>query len=296
MNTFKGKTAVISGGAEGIGFGIAKAVGLQGMNVVLGDIDAQQLTIAEEKLKKEGIAVLTVAMDVSDQAQWQNLADKAIDRFGKVHMLVNNAGVGGTPGTIEDTDAKDWRWVLDVNLMGVVYGTQTMVPLMKQHGEGGWLINVASMAGMAGVPFAGAYTATKLAVAGMSESWHHELKTHDIHVSVLCPAFVRTRINKSTRNKPDSLKNIANTREGKTENESAQAAHMQKVIDEGLDPDLVGLRVIEAIEAGELYIFTHPNYRSVTQARYTAIDQAFERAAESELLAPVRNQKIVNFS
>jgi len=129
-------------------------------------------------------------MDVTDLAQWQNVADKAIERFGKVHMLVNNAGVGSKPGTIEQTDDKDWRWVLDVNLMGVVYGTQTMVPLMKQHGEGGWLINVASMAGMMGIPMAGTYTATKVAVVGMSESWYAELKPHNIQVSVLCPAFV----------------------------------------------------------------------------------------------------------
>ncbi|MEH6348281.1 MAG: SDR family NAD(P)-dependent oxidoreductase [Bermanella sp.] len=295
MSQFAGKTAVISGGAEGIGFSVARAMGKQGMNVVLGDIDANQLEIAREKLQSEGIEVLTVQMDVTDLAQWQNVADKAIERFGKVHMLVNNAGVGSKPGAIEQTDDKDWRWVLDVNLMGVVYGTQTMVPLMKEHGEGGWLINVASMAGMMGVPMAGTYTATKVAVVGMSESWYAELKPHNIQVSVLCPAFVKTRINLSSRNKPAEIK-------GEKENgdhaatSSAIAAHMQKVIDNGLAPEIVGERVVEAISNKELYIFTHPNYRKVVQKRFKAIDDAFARAETSPLLESVLNEEIVAFS
>ncbi len=294
MSQFNGKTVLISGGAEGIGFGIAQAMGQQGMNVVLGDIDDAQLALAAQKLEDLNIPVLTVNMDVSKQEQWQNLADKAIERFGKVHMLVNNAGVGGTPGTIEDTDDKDWRWVLDVNLMGVVYGAQTVIPLIKQHGEGGWMINVASMAGMSGVPYAGAYNATKLAVAGLSEGWSIELAPHNIQVSVLCPAFCRTRIHHSLRNKQEQYKNEVKS-EGKRGG-SPMAAHMDKVISEGLDPDTVGQRVLEAVVAKELYIFTHPNYRSVTQARFKAIDSAFQRAGESDLLADIKNQEIVNFS
>ena len=114
MSQFSGKTVVVSGGAEGIGFAIARAMGKQGMNVVLGDIDTNQLNIAKTKLESENIEVLTVQMDVTDLSQWQNTADKAIERFGKIHMLVNNAGVGSNPGVIEQTDDKDWRWVLDV--------------------------------------------------------------------------------------------------------------------------------------------------------------------------------------
>lgn len=295
MSQFQGKTAVISGGAEGIGFSVAHAMGKQGMNVVLGDIDANQLEIAKAKLESEGIAVLTVKMDVTDLAQWQNVADQAIERFGKVHMLVNNAGVGSKPGTVEQTDDKDWRWVLDVNLMGVVYGTQTMVPLMKQHGEGGWLINVASMAGMMGVPMAGTYTATKVAVVGMSESWYAELKPHNIQVSVLCPAFVKTRINLSSRNKPAELKGAKETGDHAATS-SAIADHMQKVIDNGLAPEIVGERVVEAISNKELYIFTHPNYRKAVQRRFKAIDDAFARAETSPLLESVLNEEIVAFS
>lgn len=294
MNQFSGKTVVISGGAEGIGFGIASAMGKQGMNVVLGDIDANQLTIAKTKLESENINVLTVQMDVTSISQWQNLADKAIERFGKVHMLVNNAGVGSIPGTIEQTDDKDWRWVLDVNLMGVIYGTQTMVPLMKQHGEQSWLINVASMAGMMGVPSAGAYTATKVAVVGMSESWYAELKPHNIQVSVLCPAFIKTRINLSTRNKPTELKSeIEKTTN--TAQLSSAAKHMQHVIDNGLPPAIVGERVVEAVSNKELYIFTHPNYRKVVQKRFQAIDDAFARSESSSLLASVLDEEIAMY-
>tara|TARA_B110000238_G_C16092941_1_gene424700 strand:- start:521 stop:1411 length:891 start_codon:yes stop_codon:yes gene_type:complete len=295
MSQFSGKTVVVSGGAEGIGFAIARAMGKQGMNVVLGDIDTNQLNIAQKKLENENINVLTVQMDVTDLSQWQKTADKAIERFGKIHMLVNNAGVGSNPGLIEQTDDKDWRWVLDVNLMGVIYGTQTMVPLMKQHGEQGWLINVASMAGMMGVPTAGAYTATKVAVVGMSESWYAELKPHNIQVSVLCPAFVKTRINLSNRNKPDELKS---DKEKNTDSvsSSSSAKHMQKVIDNGLPPEIVGERVVEAVSNKELYIFTHPNYRKVVQKRFKSIDDAFARAELSPLLTSVLDEEVAMFT
>jgi NAD(P)-dependent dehydrogenase (short-subunit alcohol dehydrogenase family) len=296
MSQFTGKTVVISGGAEGIGLSIARALGKQGMNVVLGDIDPVQLDAAVSLLKSERVPALGVVMDVTQLGLWQHLAEQAVKQFGKVHMLVNNAGVGGGTGTIEQTDTMDWRWVLDVNLMGVLYGTQTMVPLIKEQGEGGWIINVASMAGMVGVPYAGAYTATKTAVVGMSESWHAELKSHNIHVSVLCPAFVKTRINLSERNRqPGYAREDLGRETGSSKNE-ALAAHMQNVINNGLAVDVVGERVVEALNAGELYIFTHPNYRPIVQQRYKAMDEAFERAAASPLLAHVLNEKIVGFT
>jgi NAD(P)-dependent dehydrogenase (short-subunit alcohol dehydrogenase family) len=295
MSEFAGKTAVISGGAEGIGFSIATALGKQGMNVVLGDIDANQLALAEQALSEQGIAVLTVVMDVTNIEQWQNMADQAIARFGKLHMLVNNAGVGGMPGSIEQTNDKDWRWVMDVNLMGVVNGSQVIVPLIKQHGEGGWLVNVASMAGMAGIPFAGSYTASKVAVVGMSESWYSELKPHNIRVSVLCPAFVKTRINLSGRNKQSQYKDDSITKK-KSTGFSAAAEHMQQVVNNGLPADVVGERVVEALKNKELYIFTHPNYRQVLQKRFKAIDAAFERSESSPLLAAVLNEEIPDFS
>lgn len=292
MSNFHGKTAVISGGAEGIGFSIAQAMAAQGMNIVLGDIDATQLAKAVATLTAQGVPVLGVTMDVTRIEDWQQLAQQAVERFGSLHMLVNNAGVGGGTGTVEQIAERDWRWVLDVNLMGVIYGTQTLIPLIKQHGEGGWLINVASMAGMAGVPYAGAYTATKVAVVGMSESWFAELQPHNIKVSVLCPAFVQTRINLSERNRQADYQQSRET----TEQDAAIAARMQAVIDNGLAVEVVGQRVVEAVRQGELYIFTHPNYRKVVQQRYQAIDDAFVRAADSPLLASVLNEDIVGFS
>lgn len=286
---------MVSGGAEGIGLSIARALGRQGMNVVLGDIDAAQLELARQQLQAQGIDVLACVMDVTRIEQWAEVAEQAVARFGKVHMLVNNAGVGAIGESIERSKIEDWRWVVDVNLMGIVYGTQTMIPLIKQHGEGGWLVNVASMAGMGGVPFAGAYTATKVAVVGMSESWHAELQPHNIQVSVLCPAFVKTRINLSNRNRQAEYggesDDAAESAKG-----NAMAAHMQKVIDNGLAVEIVGERVVEALAANELYIFTHPNYRAVVQKRFQAIDAAFERAAASPLLAGVLNEDIVGFT
>lgn len=286
---------VVSGGAEGIGLSIAQALGGQGMNVVLGDIDAVQLEQARQQLQAQGVDVLTCVMDVTRLEQWSDLAEQALARFGKVHMLVNNAGVGAMGDSIECSRIEDWRWVVDVNLMGVVYGTQTMIPLIKQHGEGGWLLNVAFMAGMAGVPFAGAYTATKVAVVGMSESWHAELQPHNIQVSVLCPAFVKTRINLSSRNRQAEYGGGSDDTAG-SEKSRAIAAHMQNVIDNGLPVELVGLRVVEALNARELYIFTHPNYRAMVYKRGQAIDAAFERAAASPLLAGVLNEDIVGFA
>ena len=295
MSEFFGKTAIISGGAEGIGFSIAQTLGKQGMNVVIGDIDTEQLKKAETTLQSQGIEVLSIELDVRIQEQWDKLAAAALDRFGKVHMLVNNAGVSGAPGSIEDTSSKDWQWVIDVNLMGVVYGTSTIVPLIKQHDEGGWLINVASMAGMGGVPYAGPYTATKVAVVGMSESWHIELKPHNINVSVLCPAFVKTRINHGHRNKPAEYLDDEPANVNDDTASQKMAEHMQKVINAGLSPEIVGERVIEAISTGELYIFTHPNYRQTVQVRSKGIDEAFERSASSPLLQHVLNEDIVGF-
>lgn len=288
MSQFAGKTAIISGGAEGIGFSIATALGEQAMNIVLADIDEENLKKARLKLESAGIPVLAVALDVADEAQWNEVAEHTIERFGKIHMLVNNAGIGGDTGPIENAQTRDWQWALDVNLLGVVYGTKVMVPWIAQQGEGGWIINVASMAGMGGIPYNGAYTATKTAVVALSESWAMELQSKNIKVSVLCPAFVQTRIYDSDRNRPLKYKN----ENGKEIEESRFAEKTKSMVKNGIDVSIVGKRVVEALNAGELYIFTHPNYRALVQQRFQAIDAAFERAAESPLLQHVVKQKI----
>lgn len=292
MNDYKNKTAIISGGAEGIGFSIAQAMGNEGMNVVLGDIDEAQLAKAESKLEGQGINVLAVKMDVTDPVQWKSVAEQAIKRFGKVHMLVNNAGVASAPGPIEATNHKDWNWVMDVNLKGVIYGAEAIVPLIKEHGEGGWMINVASMAGMIGVPYAGSYTATKVAVVGMSESWHVELAKHNIHVSALCPAFVNTRIHLSHRNRQEEHRDKTRAVDP---NAAPKHNAAQELVENGIPSELVGLRVVEALNAKELYIFTHPSQRSAVQDRYKAIDEAFERAEKSPLLVGIKDDSPISF-
>ena len=288
MFKFEGRTAVISGGAEGIGLSIAKALGEQKMNIVLADIDEKNLLKSAAELESLGVPVLAALLDVADEMQWKSVAEKAVERFGKVHMVVNNAGVGGDSGPIENQETEGWQWALGVNLMGVVYGAKVMTPLIKDHGEGGWILNVASMAGMGGVPYSGAYTASKAAVVALSESWAAELKDKRIGVSVLCPAFVQTRIYDSERNRPDKYK----SENYQIENESSFSKQTKQMVKDGIDVSIVGKRVVEAINHGELYIFTHPNYRQVNQQRFNGIDEAFARSAQSPLLKDIVDQKI----
>ena len=288
MFKFEGRTAVISGGAEGIGLSIAKGLGEQKMNIVLADIDEKNLLKSTAELESLGIPVLAASLDVADEMQWKSVAEKAVERFGKVHMVVNNAGVGGDSGPIENQETEGWQWAIGVNLMGVVYGAKTIIPLIKQHSEGGWILNVSSMAGMGGVPYSGVYTASKAAVVALSESWAQELKDKGIGVSVLCPAFVQTRIYDSERNRPDKYK----SEKYNIENESSFSKQTKQMVKDGIDVSIVGKRVVEAINHGELYIFTHPNYRQVNQERFNGIDEAFARSAESLLLKDIVNQKI----
>ena len=288
MFKFEGRTAVISGGAEGIGLSIAKALGEQKMNIVLADIDEKNLLKSAAELESLGIPVLAALLDVADEMQWKSVAEKAVERFGKVHMVVNNAGVGGDSGPIENQETEGWQWALGVNLMGVVYGAKVMTPLIKDHGEGGWILNVSSMAGMGGVPYSGVYTASKAAVVALSESWAAELKDKRIGVSVLCPAFVQTRIYDSERNRPDKYK----SENYQIENESSFSKQTKQMVKDGIDVSIVGKRVVEAINHGELYIFTHPNYRQVNQERFNGIDEAFARSAKSPLLKDIVDQKI----
>ena len=288
MTKFTGKTAVISGGAEGIGLSIAKALGEQKMNIVLTDIDATNLQKAAAELETSGVPVLAAVLDVADEAQWQSVSERAIERFGKIHMVVNNAGVGGGSGPIESQEKQAWQWAIDVNLMGVVYGGKVMLPLIKEHNEGGWIVNVASMAGMGGLSYGGAYNATKAAVVALSESWAEELKSKGIRVSVLCPAFVQTRIYDSERNRPAQYKSETATQD--EDNNFSKIS--EQMVKNGIAVSIVGKRVVEALIDGEMYIFTHPNYRPVVQGRYDAIDKAFIKSEKSPLLQHIKNQKL----
>lgn len=294
MDQLSGKTVLISGGAEGIGLALAKVLGQLGMCVVIADINPEQLAKAEAELSSLGVPVLACALNVVDVSQWESVAQQAIARFGKLHMLINNAGVGGSPKPIGTCTEADWRWIMDVNVMGVVNGAQTLVPHLQSHGEGGWLINVASMAGFISLPMASAYSATKAAVVAMSECWRDELKPANVKVSVLCPGFVKTRINLSQRNRPQEYE-AADTANANPELEKAMGQQMQAVIDAGTSPQLIAQRVVEAIEQDEFYIVTHPNFLPAVAGRFNAVTAAFERAATSELLGEMTEQKIPGF-
>ena len=258
------------------------------MNIVIADINEKSLIKATLELESKGVPVLAVRLDVAQEEQWREVANQAIARFGKVHMVVNNAGVGGDTGSIESQDSKGWQWTLDVNLMGVVYGAKVMTPFIRLHGEGGWVINVSSMAGLGGIPYAGAYTASKAAVIALSESWVGELEKDSIHVSVLCPAFVQTRIYESERNRSEKYKSDT-TRKPE---DAVLAGAAEQMVKNGIDVAIVGERVVEALIDKEFYIFTHPNYRSIMQEKTSAIDEAFAKSEQSPLLKNIVNQEI----
>ena len=290
VDLFKGKTVIVSGGAEGIGFAVAQAVGREGMNVVITDISPDMLAIAEATLSEQGIPVLALPADARSESDWNRVAEAALSRFGEIHALMNNAGVGGggSSGPIEDHSAEDWRWTIDVNLMGVVFGMKSVVPHIKAAG-GGWIVNVASMAGMNGFPYGGAYNATKLAVAGLSEGWSMELASFGIHVAVLCPGFVRTRIYLSDRVRPadydDSHRELVVSDDDL--DPDTMATGLSNEVKNGIDPDLLAARVIESLQAKDTYIFTHPSFRDGISERYAMIDRCFESAANSPLVGDV---------
>lgn len=291
-NEFSGKTAIISGGAGGIGLALAEEFGQLGMQIVIADIDQKELAMAEQKLRDANIQVLACSLDVTNYQQWEDTVAAAETKFGDIHMLVNNAGVGGIPGSVDKTKIETWKWVLDVNVMGVVNGTQATAPSMKRHGKGGWIINVASMAGMNGVPFSGAYAASKAAVVSMSESWAVELKKHNIAVSALCPAFVQTRIHESLRNLQPEYEGVKE--QAATLVKSGNAVNKAKaLVESGIPTSVLAKRVVEAIQSGQAYIFTHPNFRSSVAYRSSLLDAAFADAENSPIVSHLKDDEIV---
>ncbi|MGD0867896.1 MAG: SDR family NAD(P)-dependent oxidoreductase [Rhizomicrobium sp.] len=279
MKDFKGKTAFITGGASGIGLGMAMAFGRAGMNVAIADIEREVALKAVDMLKRDQIKAVPIHCDVALRSEVQRAALEAVAAFGKIHIVCNNAGVaaGGAFGSVGE---RDWDWIIDVNLKGVIYGFETFVPLIKSHGEGGHIVNTASMAGMISPPGMEPYSATKFAVVAMSEGWSQQLAPLDIGVSVLCPGFVRTRIHESGRARQDRYGGHGEVDPGvgATRDEAAQN------VMHGLDADIVGARVLEAVKANELYIFTHPEMKEYAEARFKNILAAFDSAAHSDAL------------
>ncbi|HEX3811101.1 MAG TPA: SDR family NAD(P)-dependent oxidoreductase [Rhizomicrobium sp.] len=283
ISDFRGKTAFITGGASGIGLSMARAFGRAGMNVVLADIDEKAAKAAAEQLASEQIKAAPVFCDVTERSSVQSAALQAVERFGKVHVVCNNAGVavGGQIGTVKPSD---WDWIIDANLKGVVYGTETFVPLIKSHGEGGHIVNTASMAGMISPPGMEPYSATKFAVVAMSEGWFGQLAPMNIGVSVLCPGFVKTHIHESGRNRQQKYGGEADVDPGL----SLQRDEAAQLVLSGIDPDVVGARVVEAVKAGDLYIFTHPMMRAFVEHRFEMIKAGFDAAENSPAIKAVK--------
>jgi NAD(P)-dependent dehydrogenase (short-subunit alcohol dehydrogenase family) len=283
ISDFKGKTAFVTGGASGIGLSMGRAFGRAGMNVVLADIDEKAALAAAERLTSEQIKATAVHCDVADRGAVREAALKAIASFGKVHILCNNAGVavGGMFGTVKPSS---WDWIVDVNLKSVIYGTETFVPLMLSHGEGGHIVNTASMAGFVSPPGMEPYCATKYAVVAMSEGWAMQLGARGIGVSVLCPGYVRTRIHESGRVRQERYGGEQEVDPGI----SVVREEAAKLVEGGIDPDIVGARVLEAVKAGEVYVFTHPNMKPLVEMRFGAVLAAFDTAAKSEALKAVK--------
>jgi NAD(P)-dependent dehydrogenase (short-subunit alcohol dehydrogenase family) len=268
MRELAGKTAFVTGGAGGIGFALGRAFAEAGMKVMLADIETDALAVAVESLHDVGPDVRGVSCDVAAQASY--------DAFGNVHVVCNNAGVAAGGG-IDNISIDNWRWVLDVNLMGVLHGIRTFLPHIRAHGEGGHIVNTASMAGMeSGLGFS-PYAASKFAVVAMSEGLVMQIKPFGIGVTVLCPGYVRTRIGESGRNRPERY-GPAPTLDPASP-AGALVAQIAKLLQAGLDPSEVAARVLAAIREDKFYVFTHPEMRAEVEERFAAILAAMGKAA-----------------
>lgn len=246
------------------------------MKVMLADVEADALNAAVKSLHNIGPDVRGIDCDVADAASVERAAKATFEAFGKVHVVCNNAGVAAGGG-IDDIALDSWRWVLDVNLMGVVHGIREFLPHMRAHGEGGHIVNTASMAGMqSGLGFS-PYTASKFAVVGMSEGLAPQLAPFGIGVSVLCPGFVRTRIGESGRNRPEQYGATQVPEPGSPT--AVLVAMVDELIRNGIDPADAAARVLAAIRSNELYVFTHPEMRTEVEGRFAAIKTAFDKAA-----------------
>lgn len=273
MKDFKDRVAVITGAANGIGFGIAERCAQLGMTVVLAGINEENLAKAEEQLKPTGATLLTVRTDVSKREDIEALAQKTLDTFGRVHLLVNNAGVGaGT--SIWDCSWEDWEWVVDVNLWGMIYGIKVFTPIMLAQDTEAHIVNVASVAGLlSGYPSA-PYQVTKSAVIALTENLYHSLaqRKSKIRVSLLCPGWVKTSILKSERNRPPKLQ----TQKAAAPPSPADLAAFQRMkesLEAGMSIQELTEHVFRAIQDEQFYVLTHPEYIPNIQKRFDNIVQ-----------------------
>jgi NAD(P)-dependent dehydrogenase (short-subunit alcohol dehydrogenase family) len=276
MRKLTGKTAFVTGGASGIGLALGRAFAEAGMKVMLADIEAEALAAAVKSLRDIAPDIRGVNCDVADPASVERAAQASFEAFGNVHVVCNNAGVAGGSG-IDNISVDNWRWVIDVNLMGVVHGVAAFLPHIRTHGEGGHIVNTASMAGMeSGLGFS-PYAASKFAVVAMSEGLAMQLKPLGIGVTVLCPGYVRTGIGQSGRNRPARY-GPAQTPDPASP-AGALVAETARRLQSGLEPSQVAASVLTAMAEDELYVFTHPEMRGEVDERFAAIRAAMDKAA-----------------
>ena len=274
MKDLAGKTAFVTGAASGIGLGVATRLAQAGVKVMLCDIEQAALDQAVAGLKRTNADVDSVRADVSLKAELQAAAQATLDRYGEVHIVMNNAGVAGGGGYGAWTEA-GWSWTIGVNLMAVIWGVEIFGPLIERHGQGGHIVNTASIAGL--ISGSGnAYNVTKYGVMALSEGLRVELAPKGIGVSVLCPGFIRTQIIDSSRNLPDRFSGAV----ARTPTEGPVPEWISNIRDRvaaGIDPLYVGDLVREGVEEDWPYIFTDNEFEPFIDARFAGIKAGFDR-------------------
>jgi NAD(P)-dependent dehydrogenase (short-subunit alcohol dehydrogenase family) len=275
MENLKGKTAFITGGASGIGLGIAKACAKAGMNVVIADMRQSALDEALSIFKKNNWPALTVRLNVTDRAAYKEAADQAEKAFGSIHVLVNNAGIGCAGGPLWEVSHKDTDLALSVNLTGVLNGIQEIVPRMIKHGEGGHIVSTASKAALLPVPGCGLYNVTKAAVVGIMESLAMDLVGTNIGASAFCPGGYITNLGMSSSEVTAELKGEKPSAPPPPPPTDGEPMPMMAEWNTLLrSPDDAGERVVRGIQRGDLYILTHAEFKEGIQSRCDAIIRA----------------------
>jgi len=269
MQNLAGKVAVVTGGASGIGHALATRFATEGMKLVLVDVEAGPLAEAARAFEADGVEVLAQSLDVSDPARMDALAEKTLERFGAVHVVCNNAGVGAG-GPMWELTTEDWEFCMRPNLWGVIHGVRVFTKHLIAQNEG-HIVNTASMAGLVSVPGIGPYNVTKHAVVTLSETLYHELAAlgSQVGVSVLCPGHVNTRIWESDRNRPDELS--ATGADQSSEEALATRDMFKSLVLASMPPEQVAGRVHDAILDGTFYIHTHENVRAAVEGRMQGI-------------------------
>lgn len=266
MNELAGRTAVITGAASGIGLAMAHRFGREGMNLVLGDIEQDRLDAEQATLRAAGYDVAAHLVDVRDIGQVTAFEKFARERFGDIHVLCNNAGVGGGGPVADPNDLELWRWTIEVNLWGVIHGCKTFLPAMLAHGQPAHVVNTASMAGLGSAPMMGPYNISKYGVVALSETLSKEMQLGGtaVGVSVLCPEFVRTAIATSHRNLPAELR----TNESAAPREVGEfPTIIEQLVESGIEPGVVADAVHDAVLANRFWILTHPASKDHVIAR-----------------------------